>query len=404
MPKFDYVALNAQGSEERGKTQEPDEASCVRALRAKGLTPISIQKVALEAGGRRGKVTAADLQVFCQQMATMVDAGVAIIRALETQIETSSSKALGEICAAVLDDLVAGMVLSACFAKRPDVFDAYFVSMMQAGESTGQLAEAFERLAAHVEFQREMASRATSALRYPMTVMVFMAAALGVLTCFVIPAFAKAFAGFGAELPIFTRMLLATSRFAVAYGVWILGAGAGGWLWLKRWSKTERGALAMGRFKLRMPVMGPIALKSALARYFGALAGTYAAGLPIHQALELVAATTGNAHLASKLREIKPSLQRGSSLAGACRDTGIFPPMALQMIGIGEETGRLDELLDKVAAMYRKDVEAELGAMAAKIEPIVMVFMGVLVLIMALGIFLPIWDMSSVAMKGVGKG
>ncbi len=403
MAKFDYVAINSKGIEERGKTQEDDEAACVRALRAKGLTPVSIERAPMAAAGSKGKITAADIQVFCQQMATMIDAGVPIIRALEAQIETSSSKGLGEICAAVLDDLVAGMSLSACFAKHPKVFDAYFITMLQAGESTGQLTEAFVRLATHVEFQREMADRATSALRYPMTVMIFMFAALGILTWFVIPAFATAFEGFGAELPIFTRILLATSQFMIDYGPGVVGAFAVGWAWLKRFSKTEKGALALSRLRLRLPVMGPIALKSALARYFGALAGTYAAGLPIHQALELVAGTTGNAYLSSKLMEIKPSLQRGSSLAAAARDTRILPPMALQMIVIGEETGRLDELLDKVAKMYREDVERELRSMSAKIEPIIMVFMGVLVLVMALGIFLPIWDMSSVAMQGLKK-
>lgn len=400
MPKYDYVARDPRGVEERGRTEAQCEADCVRALRGRNLTPVAIVIVAAQKSATT-KIENEDLELFCQQVATMIDAGLPLIRALTTLSDSTSSAALKAVCAKVVDDVATGMTLSASLARHPKTFDSYFIAMVTTGETTGELHEAFVRLSEHLQFQREMADKSAAALRYPLTVMVFMIIALAIVNWFVIPAFGKAFAQFGAELPLFTRILIGTSNFMVDYAAWILGA-AGGIVYAGRaYIKTFRGALRWARFKLRMPLFGEIASKAALARYCGALAATYASGLPLHQALDLVASTAGNLWMTKQLLLIKPSLEKGNSLRVASTEAKVFTPMALQMIAIGEQTGRLDQQLSKVSRLYHDAVERDLRSLTARIEPILMVFLTALVLVLALGIFLPIWDLSAVAMKSV---
>jgi MSHA biogenesis protein MshG len=402
MPKYSYTAKDSKGIESVGKTEALDLADAVRSLRAKGLNPVKLNEVQ-EVAVKTGSIKPEDLEIFCQQMATMSDSGLPMSKSISALGTSSSSKGLRAACASIVDGLGSGLTLDACVSRHPEVFDGYFQAMVKAGEATGRLPESFARLCAHLEFQREISTKTKAALRYPITVMGFMVAALFIVNIFVIPAFGKAFASFGAELPYFTKLLLAFSHFMVDNWKLLLGAAAGLAMGARAYVKTKAGALAWAKFKIKMPLFGELAHKAALARYCAALAAAYAAGMPIYQAVALVADTSGNAWMGERLKAVKPSLERGRGLVGAFAEVEAFTPLAIQMVAVGEETGRLDDQLNKVASMYRQMVDRDLRALSDKIEPIMMVFLGALVLVLALGILLPIWDLSSVALQGLKK-
>lgn len=403
--RFDYKARNSQGRDENGVIEAESAGAAAAELSSRGLRPyaVSPRATADDAAeksrpmfSRRVKIQSVDLELFCQQMASLMASGVPILRALDAISESSASD-FGPAVAKLREDLDDGYELSVCLARQPEVFDSFFVSMIKAGESTGKMEEVFESLRHHLEFQRTIREQTKSATRYPLIVVGAMLVALGVVNWFVIPAFAEAYRGFGAELPVFTRVLIGFSDFLVNNGP-LLGLFVGaGVFFFRRWISLPSGRLVFDRFLLRLPVAGPLLRKAAIARFARALSLSFASGVPINQALSLVSATAGNAHIVDRLGGLRPAIERGENLHRACVASGIFTPIALQMILLGEESGRLDVLMDRVAELYRKDVERDLKMMAAQIEPFLIFGIGILVIVLALGIFLPIWNLGATA-------
>jgi MSHA biogenesis protein MshG len=270
--------------------------------------------------------------------------------------------------------------------------------MVRVGEMTGRLEEVFLRLFDHMEFDRDMRDRVKTALRYPMFVVIAMIAAMVVVNIFVIPQFEKVFNSFHTELPLMTRILIASSRFTVqwwpAFALGIVGAVFG----FRAWTRSTGGRLAWDRYKLRLPVAGKIIHKGTMARFARSFALSIRSGVPIVQALTVVSQTSDNAYLASRIEQMRDGVERGESILRTATNAQVFTPIVLQMIAVGEESGSIDDLMDEIAMMYEREVDYELKTLSSQIEPILITFLGAMVLVLALGIFLPIWDLGKAAL------
>jgi MSHA biogenesis protein MshG len=284
-------------------------------------------------------------------------------------------------------------------AREPESFDGFFVSMVRVGETTGQLTEIFEALHHHLDFQRLMREQVASALRYPKFVIAAMAIAVTVINIFVIPAFAKVFANLNTELPLMTRLLLGSSRFIVESWPLLLAALVAGLLGARSFVATPGGRLSWDRWKLRLPIAGKVLRKSALSRACRSLALVLRSGVPVLDGLQLAAAVTENAHIERAILGMRSGVERGESVLAASRKAGIFTPIVLQMVMVGEESGTLDEMLDEIGGLYQREVEYELKTMSQQIEPVLIFALGAMVLVLALGVFMPMWDLGKASLK-----
>jgi MSHA biogenesis protein MshG len=280
--------------------------------------------------------------------------------------------------------------------RHPDVFSAFYISLVRVGETTGQLDEAFNRLFGYLEFEREVRERIKTALRYPIIVILVISAAVAIVNFAVIPAFAKIFEASNVELPLLTRVLIGTSQFFVAYWALLAGGLVLAIVTFVTYTGTEQGRYKWDRFKLGIPIAGSIILKATLARFARAFAIADRAGVPIVQALSTVASVVDNAFLSRRIEQMREGVERGESVLRTAVTTGVFTPVVLQMIAVGEETGELDDLLSEVADMYEREVDHEIKNLSTNVEPIITIALGVLVLILALGVFLPMWQMGKV--------
>lgn len=345
------------------------------------------------------KVQPVDLLLFSRQLHTLLKAGVPILRALAGLQDSAVSVRMKHTLSEVRQSLSSGIDLSTSMAQQSRVFDGFYVALVRVGEMTGRLDEVFLRLFHHIEFEIFMRQQVKSALRYPAFVLAAMMAAIAVINVMVIPAFATVFKSFNAELPWATRLLMSTSNFTLQYGwLLVLLSALGGWAWFA-WRKTPAGRLRGDRWTLHIPLAGRIVHKAMLARFARSFTLSLKSGVPIEQALSVVAHTVDNTHIAQKIEGMRASVERGESILRAAAATGVFTPIVLQMIAVGEETGAVDELMDQVAELYTNDVQYELKTLGQQIEPILIVFLGVVVLVLALGVFLPVWDLGRVALK-----
>jgi MSHA biogenesis protein MshG len=340
-----------------------------------------------------------DVLLFSRQIHTLLRAGVPIMRALAGLQESSANPAMREVLQDVRDSLDSGREMSLSLARHPKVFSPFYLSMVRVGEMTGRLEEVFIRLFDHLAFERFMKDQVKSALRYPSFVVAAMAIAIVIVNMFVIPAFAKVFKGFGAELPLMTRMLIGFSDFMLAWWPALLVGIIAAVFGFNTWRRTPAGRYTWDRFKLTIPIAGKIVRKATLARFAASFALASRSGVPIIQALTNVAETVDNAYISAKVEKMRDGVERGESILRTSITAGIFTPVVLQMIAVGEESGALDDMMKEVADMYQSEVEYELKTLAQQIEPILIVALGIMVLILALGIFLPLWDLGKVTMK-----
>lgn len=407
MARFAYEGRTADGARAQGVLEAASAGECAALLIQGGVTPVNIR----ESGQpERRAVTAArfelfaprvaaiDVQLFSRQLYTLLRAGVPILRALSGILESASNIAFARVVASLKDSLEAGRELSMAMRRHPEVFSPFYVAMVRVGESTGRLADIFLRLFDHLEFDRATRARIQEALRYPMFVMIAMAVALAVINVFVIPAFARVYASLHAELPLMTRILVATSRFTIQWGWLIVAAMVLAFTAFRFWIATDGGRLRWDRFKLRLPFIGSIVSKATLARFARTFALALRSGIPAATALSIVAEVADNAWIASRVEAMRNGVERGESLLRTARATGVFNPVVLQMIAVGEETGSVDELMQEIAEMYEREVDYEIKTLAARIEPLIIVAMGAMVLVLALGVFLPMWDLGSKAL------
>jgi len=407
MPSFAYSARDMRGQLLEGIAEGASAAAVADQLIGGGMTPLKIAASAETAErapsvkfswGKGAKVQHEDLLMFSRQLHSLLKAGIPITRAL-SGLQESATEAMRNVIRQVRESLESGIELSTSMARQTGVFNHFYVAMIRVGELTGRLDEVFLRLFHHLEFEKLMRDQVRTALRYPSFVMIVMAVAVAVINLFVIPAFQKVFDGFGAELPFVTRILVGFSKFMVAGWPYMLAGLVGAIFAFKSWTKTEAGRHAWDKTKLRLPIAGKIARKATLARFARSFALALKSGVPVVQAMNVVAATVENAHFARAIDKMREGVERGDSVLRTAAASGIFTPVVLQMIAVGEESGALDEMLTEVADFYQQDVEYELKTLSAQIEPILIMFLGVLVLILALGVFLPVWDLGKAAIK-----
>lgn len=408
MPFFAYKARNSRGELIEGVMESADADGVAKQLFGMGVSPTQIELTTNTSGNKElnwwrsfweKKVQALDVQLFSRQLHTLIRAGVPIMRGLAGLQESAVSRAFRGVIQDLRESLDTGRELSAAMRRHPKVFSMFFISMVRVGEMTGRLDTIFLRLSEHMEFEREMRNRVKTALRYPMFVMIVMLVAIIIVNIFVIPAFAKVFAGFNAELPLMTRFLLNMSQFFVDYWILLFGISLGAAILFKNFISTVAGRFWWDRQILQFPIFGRIVLKATLARFARSFALSSKSGVPIVQALTVVSSTVDNTYIASHVDQMREGVERGDSILRTALASGVFTPVVLQMIAVGEETGALDELMDEIALMYEGEVEYELKNLSANIEPILIVSLGVMVLILALGIFLPIWDLGRVALQ-----
>lgn len=408
MANFAFKGRDSGGKLIEGVLEGASSGGVADILLGRGITPLTIQETRAKARTAVGdggfqlfkpKVQHVDILLFSRQLHTLLKAGVPIMRALNGLQESAINPAMRDVVRDVRESLEAGRELSVSLARHPKVFTPFYVSMVRVGEATGLLDEIFLRLFDHLEFERYMREQVKSALRYPMFVVLAMAAAMVVINIFVIPAFAKVFEGFGAELPLMTRVLLAFSNFMVAWWPAMLVGTIGAAFAFRAWVNTTKGRMQWEALALRIPVAGKIVRKAAMARFARSFALSTKSGVPVMQALTNSAQTVDNSYIASKIEGMRDTVERGESVLRAAIASAFFTPVVLQMVAVGEESGALDDMMEEVGQMYQREVEYELKTLGQQIEPILIVCLGAMVLVLALGIFLPMWDLGKVAMK-----
>jgi MSHA biogenesis protein MshG len=410
MPYFSYKARNAAGELLQGILEGADSGAVADQLFGSGATPIEINPSRKGPASKDGKgaglmarltekkTTSMVVQLLSRQIYTLLKSGVPIMRGLAGLQESAINKSFGKVIKDLRESLDSGRELSTAMARHPAIFNAFYLSMVRVGEMTGRLEEVFLRLFDHLEFDRDMRERVKTALRYPSFVVIAMVIAMVIVNVAVIPQFANVFKQFGAELPLMTRILLGTSNFTVQYWPLMAGMVASAVAAFVKWTQTTKGKLAWDRYKLRLPIAGKIIHKATMARFARSFALSMRSGVPIVQALTVVSQTADNAYLSMRIEQMRDGVERGESILRTSTAANVFTPIVLQMIAVGEETGSLDELMDEIAQMYEREVDYELKTLSSQIEPILITFLGVMVLVLALGIFLPIWDLGKAAL------
>jgi len=406
MALYAYRGRGPGGELVTGTLEGADQGAVATQLMNTGVTPVDIRPTAatvgqLELPGLLASLTApnvtlVDVMLFSRQMYTLLKAGVPILQALSGLEQSTLNRTLKQVISDLRADLEGGRELSTALRRHPKVFSPFYVSLVRVGETTGGLDQTFIQLSDYLEFEREVRDRIKTALRYPMIVIGVIVIAIGIVNFAVIPVFAKLFAAQKVPLPILTRLLIGSSNVFLAYWPHMLAALIGAVVAFKFWIGTEAGRLEWDRMKLRFPISGKILLKATLTRFARAFALASRAGVPMVQALTVVANTVDNTHLARRIEQMREGVERGESILRTAVSTGVFTPVVLQMIAVGEETGELDALMTEVADMYEREVDYDLRNLSASIEPIITIALGILVLILALGVFLPIWQIGKV--------
>ena len=408
MAKFSYVGRNSSGAKVTGSLDGANSVSIAEQLQRQQIIPISIQAQgeAKQSVGLNQEIDLSqllgmapvkldDLIVFCRQMYALMKSGVPILRAVNGLADSSNSTKLKEALAEIGSSLEGGFALSSALNQHPRIFNSLFVSLIHVGENTGQLDDAFLKLASYFEREKETKKRIKSALRYPTFVMIFLVAALVILNIFVIPTFADMFSKLGADLPVMTKILIASSNFFLNYWPHMLVASLAGFFGIKRYLNSEKGTYWWDRLKTKLPIVGSVIERSILSRFAHSFAIVLKAGVPMTTGLSLVAEAVDNKYMEGKILTMRSGIESGESLLRSSGNSQLFTPLVLQMIAVGEETGRVDELLEEVADYYEREVDYDLSMLTARIEPIMIVIVAAMVLVLALGIFTPMWDMAS---------
>lgn len=400
MMTFAYQARDASGKTVTGVTEALNQDNAVSALMSRGLMVLSIEQKRVRAGGRAGVgVSESDLVVFTRQLATMVDAGLPLVSALTALYEQSDPKKQANL-RRVIGDLTArvqaGESFNEAIAKQPRVFSRLYISMVRAGETGGLLAEILDRLAGFLEATARLKKKVKSAMTYPTIVVILAFAITAFLIVKVVPVFAGIFADFGANLPAPTQILLNVSDFTRSYWYIILIIMVGAAFAWKMFLRTKKGRDWWDRWKLKLPIFGPLAHKIAMSRFSRTFAQLIRSGVPILEVMDIVAETSGNTMIEYGIRRASSDVERGDNLAAAIAKEKIFPPMMVRMVAAGESTGKIDEMLDKMADFWDEEIEAMLDALTSLIEPLLIVFLGVVVGGIVIALFMPIFKLNEI--------
>ena len=409
MAVFAYKGRNGRGDLVEGTLDGDDSGVIASQLMNTGIVPVEITQSRSVLTGNLSKpglvkhlfagkpITTMDLMLFSRQMYTLLKAGVPIMRALAGLQESTQNPTFSGVLQDLRESLDSGRELSTAMRRHPKVFSPFYTSMVQSGEMTGMLDATFIRLYEHLDFERDMRERIKSAMRYPSFVVMAMAVAIVIINLFVIPSFAKVYAGFHAELPFITKMLIGFSNFMVDYWVLMLAMVSGAVLGFRYFINTVDGRYKWDRYKFKLPIVGDIILKGTLARFARSMALSLKSGMPILQGMNVVAMVVDNEFMRSRIEQMRDGIERGESILRTATATKVFNPVVLQMIAVGEESGDMDGLMFEIADTYEREVKYDVANLSAKIEPILIVALGILVLILALGVFLPMWDLGKAA-------
>ncbi len=406
MTNFHWEGRNSRGELMNGEVEADQPDAVAEQLMKLDITPIRIeskrgdQTPSINLSEQLGldKPQLNDIVLFSRQMHTLTKAGVPLIQGLRNVANSTRNKRLVRAIGDLIEALESGRSLSAGLARNTDVFPPMYTSIIQVGETSGALEESFAQMATYLELEREFRKKLKQALRYPVMVIVAMAIALAILMVFVVPVFAGFFERYDAELPLPTQIIMAVSNFSVEYWWMILIGLFIAVMAARAWVRTERGRYLWDRTKLRLPVIGKILFQGTMARFARSFAMTYKSGVPLIQGLTLVSRAVENSFVGQAVRDMRTGIERGESISRTAQATGLFSPLVLQMISVGEETGDVDGMLIETAEYYEREVEYDLGKLSEYIEPILLVFLAVLVLVMALGVFLPMWDIGRAAL------
>ncbi|WP_339771257.1 type II secretion system F family protein [uncultured Paraglaciecola sp.] len=399
MANFTYTARNASGELTSGNLEATDASSVAHILLGRKFTPIEIKEAkastntSLDMSLFTPKIKLEDLIIFSRQMFSLTKSGIPIIRSVKGLADTASSERMTVILNDVCDQLERGRTLSSAMHRHNKVFGQLFVSIVHVGENTGRLDEAFQQLSDYLEREQETRKQIKAATRYPTFVILAVVAALVIMNIFVIPVFANMFNSFGAELPIMTRVLLATSDFFITKWPYLLVGIIFGVFLISHYIGTPSGRYKWDRTKLRLPIVGSIFERTLLSRFARSFAMMLRSGVPLISALNLVSEAVNNAFMADKIVQMRKNIEKGESLSRVASSSKMFTPLVLQMISVGEETGRVDELLGEAAEFYEREVDYDLKSLTSKIEPILIMIVAAMVLVLALGIFTPMWNM-----------
>lgn len=409
MPAFRYSGRSNRGDAVSGVLEAESPESLANHLFERGITPIDIQAASISQdvlqdlwqrlGGGRPSMN--DLILFSRQMFSITKAGIPLLRGISSLASSTPNAILRDALERVVENLQAGRDLATSFARHPEVFSKFYISIVRVGESTGTLPVAFERMYQYLSMEKRIRDKLSTAMRYPVTVVIAIGVALAIITMFVLPKFAPIFESLGDNLPWATQVLLGVSNFFSSYWFAVVAAVivfVGGF---KLYLKNPDGRYRFDRFKLRIPVVGSIAMKAGMARICRSFSLTLDSGVPAVQGLNLIARAAGNEYLREGVLALRNGVERGESLSRAAQTLDLFTPLSLQMLQIGEETGEISPLLNEVADFYEREVDYDLENISHALEPFLILAVGAMVLILALGVFLPLWDMAA---SGGGLG
>lgn len=406
MALFQYKARDRHGDAINGTLDAASSDAVAAQLLEGGMTPVDISPATKEESRSLSlqdlfpvKVTDTDLIQFSRQMYSLAKAGVPMLSALHGLAKSTRNSLLASTIAEVAQSLEAGRDLATSLGEHRDVFSLFYISMVRIGETTGQLDAIFLQLGEYLEKDKRTRDQIKSALRYPSFVIMAIIAAIGILNLFVIPSFAKVFASFGAELPLATQVLMATSSFTVAHWPELLVSLVALGLGARQYVGSEKGRYNWHRWKLKLPLAGDIIYRATLARFMRLFAMSTRAGVPLITALTVVARALDNDYVEERILSMQTGIERGESITQTAAATGMFDALVMQMMAVGEETGSIDTLLAEVGEYYEAEVEYDIQRLSARIEPILTVVIAIIVLILALGVFLPMWSLADVAIK-----
>lgn len=405
MAAFVYKARSRQGDAVNGTMEAESAERVAEQLFHTGLTPIDIRMAGVTSEASKvplanlfeQKVTLDELIMFCRQMRTLLKAGIPILRGLTGLADSLDNKTLAKVLRDIHSQLESGRELHVALAQHPKIFMPLFSALVRVGESTGQLDQSFEILSTYLQNEKTTRQRIKSALRYPMIVIGAVVVAMVIINIYVVPAFTGVFARFGADLPVMTQILMTTSDLMLNWWPWLLGGTVAAIVWIKFWLSTSAGRYIWDRGMLNLPLVGDILKKATLGRFSQSLSLIVKAGVPMVQGLTIVSAVVDNAYVGEKVRSMREGIEKGDSILRTAMATGLFTPLVLQMISVGEETGQIDELLMETAEHYDAEVAYSLENLSSAIEPIVISILGLMVTVLALGVFLPMWNLASVA-------
>ena len=406
MPVFSYKARSDHGDAVEGTIDAGSTDAAAARLVESGLTPVEIQlftdRTSLQKDINKlfkQKILPNDLIQFSRQMHSMLRAGIPLFRCVTGLAATTANPTLKQTLEQVATSLEGGRSLSEALGQHSDVFSIFYISMVRVGETSGHMEEIFRQLAFYLDREQETRKRIKSALRYPLFVITAIVVALSIISLFVIPAFADLFRSFGAELPLPTRILMAFSDFMVAHWPVLLGVVIAAVFGLRLYINTEDGSYRWDRFMLHIPLTGPVVYKAMLARFSHLFAMSLDAAVPLITSLTVVAQALNNTFLEERILGMRNGIEQGKALSLVAAHSGIFDPLVMQMLAVGEESGTITELLKEIADYYDREVDYATERLSAAIEPILTVIIGGLVLVMAMGVFLPMWDLASAALR-----